>query len=283
MPSKKFGNQKPLQVLSHLKSHLNKKLPSSDHPLQNLNQKIKMSLKKNFSYLAKSKYLICIALIVICYNITINLVEVLWKNQVKQLYPHSADYNMYMGQVMIIMGILSTIIALFLSGNFLRKFSWTFNALIAPVIAFITGIFFFSFFLFKDTFLMNLTSLFHSTPLIMSVLFGTLHNCMTRASKYTLFDATKEIAFIPLNKESKLKGKAAIDGVGSRIGKSGGSIIHQGLLLLFSTLTVSAPYVAFIFLGFLGIWIVSLKSLGKQFVSLTSKKGVLKIGKIEEA
>lgn len=248
---------------------LNRTYPKSSKEGKTLPQKkVKQSIRKNLKYLAKSKYLICIALIVICYNITINLVEVVWKNQVKQLYPNASDYNAYTGNVMILMGILATVIALFISGNFLRKFSWTFNALIAPSIALITGIFFFLFFLFKDS-LSNLTMLFGSSPLIMSVIFGTLHNCLTRASKYTVFDNTKEIAFIPLDRESKIKGKAAIDGIGSRFGKSGGSIIHQGLLLIFSTLSMSAPYVAIIFLGFLAIWISSVKSLGKQFATLT--------------
>ena len=41
---------------------------------------IKMGLRKNFSYLAKSKYLICIAIIVVMYNIAINLIEVVWKD-----------------------------------------------------------------------------------------------------------------------------------------------------------------------------------------------------------
>jgi ATP:ADP antiporter, AAA family len=103
----------------------------------------------------------------------------------------------------------------------------------------------------------------------MCVLFGSIHNCLTRASKFTLFDATKEIAFIPLSKESRVKGKAAIDGVGSRIGKSGGSVIHQGLLMIFSTLTATAPIVAFIFLGITVVWVFAVKALGKQFGSLT--------------
>ena len=54
---------------------------------QNGANDVKMGLRKNFSYLAKSKYLICIAVIVVMYNIAINLVEVVWKDQVKQLYP----------------------------------------------------------------------------------------------------------------------------------------------------------------------------------------------------
>jgi AAA family ATP:ADP antiporter len=105
---------------------------------------------------------------------------------------------------------------------------------------------------------------------------------MTRASKYTLFDTTKEIAFIPLDKEAKIKGKAAIDGVGSRIGKSGGAIIHQGFLIIFSTIAVSASYISFIFLGFVIVWIIAVKALGKQFKELTDNKETIELSKTKK-
>ena len=46
---------------------------------------IKMGMRKTFKYLAKSKYLMCIAVLVITFNIVINLAEVVWKDQVKHL------------------------------------------------------------------------------------------------------------------------------------------------------------------------------------------------------
>lgn len=240
-------------------------------------EKIKMSLRKNFSYLAKSKYLTCIAIIVITYNLAINLVEVVWKNQLRQAFPNPSDFNIYMGQVMIAMGVVATITALFISGYVIRKFTWTFNALIPPVIMVSTGILFFSFLLFKDSTMALAVISMGSTPLIMSIFFGSLQNCLARASKYTLFDATKELSFIPLSPECKLKGKAAIDGVGSRIGKSGGSIIHQGLLMVFATVTASTPYIAVFFLAVVGIWILAVVSLGKQFNSLVAHHETISI------
>jgi AAA family ATP:ADP antiporter len=86
------------------------------------------------------------------------------------------------------------------------------------------------------------------------------------------------MAFIPLDHESKLKGKAAIDGVGSRLGKSGGSLIHQGLLMVFATVSSSAPYVAIILMVVIGLWIISVRSLGHQFSSLVGEKGREEIG-----
>ncbi len=231
-------------------------------------EKIQMSMRKNFAYLAKSKYLICISLIVLGYNIAINLIEVVWKNQIKELYPNPSHYNMYMGEVMTLMGVIATVTAL-LTVYAMRRFSWTFNALIPAAIMLITGFGFFLFVLFPNSGLGWMVSQMGATPLMLSVMLGGLQNCLSRASKYTIFDATKEIAFIPLSPECKLKGKAAIDGVGSRIGKSGGSVIHQSLLLVFSTVAASTPYVAVVFFLIVIAWVLSVLSLGKQFDALT--------------
>lgn len=239
---------------------------------------IKMGLRKNFAYLAKSKYLICIAIIVVMYNIAINLVEVVWKNQVKELYPSASDFSAYMGQVLTAIGVVATLTAIFISGNLIRRFSWTTTAMISPVIILFTSIGFFTFLLFKESsFSMWIAGFFTTSPLVIGVFFGSLQNCLARASKYTVFDATKELAFIPLSQESKLKGKSAIDGVGSRVGKSGGSLIHQSLLMVFGTVSLSTPYVAVILMGAIGAWIVAVRSLGRQFNQLVTQNETVKV------
>lgn len=240
-------------------------------------EKVKMSMRKNFAYLAKSKYLICIALIVLGYNLTLNLIEVVWKNQIKQLYPNPNEYNVYMGEVMTWMGVIATCISLFITGNVIRRFSWTFSALITPVLTLIIGVAFFVLVLLQNSGVTWMAVVMGSSPLVLSVLMGTTHNCVTRACKYTLFDATKEMSFIPLSNESKLKGKAAIDGVGSRLGKSGGSVIHQGLLFSCSTLAASTPYVAGIFVIVVVIWCAAAVSLGRRFDALVAENAKVDI------
>jgi AAA family ATP:ADP antiporter len=238
---------------------------------------IKMGMRKNFAYLAKSKYLICIAVIVIAYNIASNLIEVVWKDQVNQLYPNPSEFNAYMGNVVTIIGIVATVVSIFV-GTVIRKLSWIKSALIPPVILISTGLAFFSFLLFRETHgLSYITALFGTTPLALGVFFGSMQNCFARVSKYTFFDATKELSFIPLSKESKLKGKAAIDGVGSRLGKSGGSLIHQGLLISFGTVALSTPIVGGLLFAVIAAWIVAVKSLGKQFNLLTSQHQTLTV------
>lgn len=238
--------------------------------------KIKMGMRKNFAYLAKSKYLIYISVIVVAYNISINLVEVVWKDQIKQLYPNPSDFNAYMSSVLTWTGIVAAVVSLFVS-TILRKLSWTKSALISPLILLTTGIAFFSFLLLKETGITSIASFFASTPLAIGVFFGSMQNCLSRSSKYTFFDATKELAFIPLSKESKLKGKAAIDGVGSRLGKSGGSVIHQGLLVTLGTVALSTPFVAIILSGVVFAWMLAVKSLGKQFNELTENDQTLSV------
>lgn len=233
--------------------------------------KVKMGMRKNFAFLAKSQYLIFIALIILTYNISINLIEVVWKDQVHQLYPNPAEFAVYMGKVLTAIGVMATTTALFVSGNVIRLFGWTKSALIPPVTILVTGVIFFFFLLCKNSLAESFALLVGSTPIALGVFFGSLQNCLARASKYTLFDATKELAFVPLSLESKLKGKAAIDGVGSRLGKSGSSLIHQCLLMLFGTIALSTPFVAVILIFSVGGWIFSIKGLGKRFTALSAE------------
>lgn len=240
---------------------------------ESCSEKIKMGIRKNFAYLAKSKYLICIAILVLGYNMALNMVEVVWKHQVCLLYPYAADFNVYMAKVLTYIGITSTLFAIFLSGQFIRRFGWSFSAYLTPLIVLVTGMLFFIVVLFKHAGLVGtISALTNMTPLAFCAFLGSLQNVFTRSSKFTFFDVTKEMAFIPLSKESKLKGKAAIDGVGSRLGKSGGALIHQCLIIIFGTVAMSTPYVALLFIVVVLAWILAVRSLGHQFAEHSDHK-----------
>jgi AAA family ATP:ADP antiporter len=254
--------------------HVFKKCPEGfdkEHEKEEL-KKQKMSFTKHFTYLANSKYLIYIAIIVLTYNISLNMVEVVWKDQIKNLFPNPSDYFAYMGNVNTSIGIISTIVGLFICGTVIRRAGWTIGALVTPVMLLITSILFFSFVFFKDTKLASFAYFLGATPLTLAVFFGSLQNSLSRACKFTFFDTTKEMSFIPLSKESKLKGKAAIDGVGSRLGKTGGSLVHQLLLIVYGSVSTSTPIVAIILFAVVIAWIFAVRALGVQFDALTKSE-----------
>ena len=238
------------------------------------NKRDKISLLESFSYISKSPYLLCIVALVLGYNLCINLVEVLWKHEVRKLYPDPSDFTAYMSQVSIGIGIVSSFFALFVSGNAIRKFGWTFTALLTPLTLLTTSIAFFSFLFWNEQLTPYILPILGaaSSPLVIITFLGSLQNILCRSSKYSVYDATKEIAFIPLKDESQIRGKTIIDGVGTRIGKSGGSVIHQSLLMICGTLGASSPYIAVVLLIVILLWIGATLSLGKQFNSLVKKQ-----------
>ena len=233
--------------------------------------KPKMSIVESLVFLAKSRYILCIALLVVSYGICINLVEVTWKSQLKLQYPNQNDYSRFMGYFSLCTGLITLFMMLFVGGNAMRK-SWGFAAILTPIVLLITGIGFFTFVFFKGSLEQVIVSSLGTTPLFLAVIFGAMQNIMTKSSKYALFDPTKETAYIPLDPESKVKGKAAIDVIGARLGKSGGSLIQQGLLIAFGSLSAITPYIALILFAIIAIWIMAVRSLSKQFAQLTAAK-----------
>jgi ATP:ADP antiporter, AAA family len=231
--------------------------------------KPKMSLKESFLFLTRSKYIGCLAILVIAYGVAINLVEVTWKGQLKLQYANPNEYNRFMGMFSTITGFVTVFMMLFVGGNIMRRFGWTVAALITPVVLLVTGGAFFGFVIFRDS-LFGFISMLGTTPLMLAVVFGTAQNIMSKSSKYSLFDPTKEMAYIPLDQESKTKGKAAIDVVGARLGKSGGALLQQGLIVSFGSLAAITPYIAAILFVIVGAWILASRSLGKQFGKLNA-------------
>ncbi len=234
-------------------------------------EKPSMGVMESFRYLAKSKYLGCLALIVFAYGVSINLIEVTWKAQLKIQYPDPAAYLGFMGLFSTITGPVTIFTMLFVGGNLMRKKGWTFTALVTPIMLLVTGGLFFVFILFK-TQLSPMTALLGVTPVFFAVVLGMVQNMLSKSTKYSLFDPTKEMAYIPLDQESKVKGKAAIDVVGARLGKSGGAFFQQILLAIFGTVSAITPYVAVFVVVIVLAWLGAAKALGKRFDQLTKEQ-----------
>ena len=233
-------------------------------------EKPKMGLMESFRYLASSKYLLCLAMLVIGYGMAINLIEVTWKGQLKMYFPEKNDYLGFMGVFSGITGLVSMLCMVFVGGNVMRRFGWTSAALFTPVMLLVTGLAFFSFIIFQDSF-SSWFGLGAAQVLFLAVIIGAAQNILSKASKYSLFDPTKEMAYIPLDQEQKVKGKAAIDVAGARLGKSGGAAL-QLTLSFFVSAAVMVPIVGLLAIGIVLIWLSSAKSLGRQFTALSQER-----------
>ncbi|NGX56428.1 MAG: ADP,ATP carrier protein 1 [Candidatus Anoxychlamydiales bacterium] len=228
--------------------------------------KQKITLKECISFAMKSKYVLYIAIIVLSYNVVINLTEVLWKSQVHELFPSALEFTKFSSKITYLIGIIAVISSFVISSNVVRKLGWRIAAILTPLTLIFTGFGFFYCIFVKKASIANATfNILGFSPLVLAVFFGALQNILARALKYTIFDDTKEMAFIPLSAEDKLKGKSAIDGIGSRLGKSGSSLIIQMLLMTFSSPMGASPFIFIVFALIMPVWIVSINRLSKKF------------------
>ncbi len=229
-----------------------------------LEQKTKLTLIESLKFIVRSPYLRYIAILVVAYSLTMNLTEVTWKANLKLAYPETGAYQAFMANVGSSVGVCSFIITLFFSGMIIRRLGWHFCAQLPPIIIGSTSLIFLTLFLNQGW--------LGPSPLFMIVLFGAFQNVSTKVMKYAFFDATKEMSYIPLDQESKVKGKAAIDVVGSRLGKSGAAWIQIVLIQIAGTGSVLS--ITHFLIPLIGctvfFWILSVRQLNKQF--LTSKK-----------
>ena len=230
-----------------------------------LKKKEKGSFLDNIAVVFRSKYLLLMAVLVISYGVSINLVEVTWKTQMKLQFPTKSSYIQAMGCFSTAFSI-ATVCLLIFGSSILRYLGWFRAALLTPVTMAITGSLFFATIVFRDA-LSPVFQWIGITPLMGAIFMGGLQIIMTKASKYSLFDSTKEMAYIPLDKDLRLKGKAAVDGVGDRLGKSGVGVIQQVMLvsILGATQLTIAPYLGVIFLIIVFAWLWAVQGLNKKF------------------
>jgi AAA family ATP:ADP antiporter len=242
-------------------------------------KKAKLSLTESFKYIMRSPYIGLIAVLVLSYGISINLFEGIWKGQIKIAYPTEIEYNRVMGGLSTVTGGFAVILML-VGSNLLRRFSWKTCAIITPAVLLTGVLIFFGVIYYNNSLVpegMNIVNaitggIVKKELIVFAVLVGLGVNAFGKAVKYSLFDPTKEMAYIPLDQELKIKGKAAVDVIGGRGGKSLGSYTQMGLLTVFSgsALYQLVPIIAPIVLGIVVIWLVSVLGLSKRFIALTT-------------
>ncbi|KAH0690898.1 hypothetical protein KY289_018256 [Solanum tuberosum] len=237
-------------------------------------EKPNLSTMESLKILASSKYIRDLATLVVAYGISINLVEVTWKSKLKAQFPSPNEYSSFMGDFSTATGI-ATFTMMLLSQWIFDKYGWGTAAKITPTVLLLTGVGFFSLILFGDPLAPTLTK-FGLTPLLAAVYVGAMQNIFSKSAKYSLFDPCKEMAYIPLDEDTKVKGKAAIDVVCNPLGKSGGALIQQFMILSFGSLANSTPYLGGVLLVIVLAWLGAARSLDGQFTALRREEEIEK-------
>lgn len=244
-------------------------------------KKEKPGLLESFRHIIESPYLGLIAVLVLAYGMSINVFEGVWKGQIKIAFPTENEYNAVMGGLSTVTGAIAVLFML-VGSNILRRFSWRTAALITPIVLLVGISIFFAVIAYNNSHLPEGTTIIQALTdgimdkklIVFAVFLGLGVNAFGKAVKYSLFDPTKEMAYIPLDPELKVKGKAAVDVIGGRGGKSGGSYIQMALLTIFtgSALYQLVPILAPIVLGIVILWILSVFGLSKKFQQITHNK-----------
>ena len=239
-------------------------LPNNAPILQNFNASLSQGTKKSFFDSMKtifgSAYLIRIAIVVICFGLSYNFVEIIWKFQIKQIYPNINDYGAFIGKVTIVQGVFSMLVIIFGAG-IVSKFKWKKSALITPSVLCISATVFFLVVFIDDYKLLTNVPWLSVVP----VYIGAFHFIAVRTCRLTFFEPSKEMLFIPLSKALKTQGKAAVDVMSDRLGKGGGSLLQHTLISLTGSVIAFSPFAFGLLIFVFTCWFSTVNSLSKSF------------------
>mmetsp|Transcript_14490 Transcript_14490/g.30493 ORF Transcript_14490/g.30493 Transcript_14490/m.30493 type:complete len:779 (-) Transcript_14490:229-2565(-) len=225
-------------------------------------KKEKLTLRQSAKELMKSRELKAMAMMVFCYNVCVELTEVLWKGILRKTFPNKSMYMDYMARFSQTVGVVAFLLQL-VASEIINVFGWKWTAMIPPVTMGVLAMAFFAAVIAGE----------EKIPLAQALLIGTVQNVANKVTKYSLFDPCKEMAYIPLGPDAKVKGKAAVDVLGARLGRSIGAASQQLLVLLVGggSILNCTPYIGALYLAAIAIWSNAVSVLGQLFESSEDK------------
>jgi ATP:ADP antiporter, AAA family len=223
-------------------------------------KKPKGSLGESFAVLKSSPKITNLAILVMSYGISHRLFEFAWKGQLRALFPTPAAYQGVLADVSIATG-WATITLMLLGKIVFQKFGWNAAAMATPLAMGVTGACFFFMSLAANQGI-SIAGMDPTAMAFAGVAAGALTQVMARASKFSLFDSSKEMVWIEMTKEEKSRGKAAVDLLGSQIGKSGGAWVTQALLIVLGSIQSALPVISAVFVVVCASWLRAVANLG---------------------
>jgi len=251
---------------------LNNKTSVKEKEIEFKVKKQKITLKESVKMILSSRYIRLIAIIMICYGAAINIAESPLKAEAAKHYNNVADFASFAGRYLSYTGILTLILVL-INSSVVRKFGWFCAAVITPIVLTSTGMLFFAAMNFPDV-KMGLVNLFVvQDPLMMVIYCGILQTTLSKSTKYTFFDITKEMAYVPLSDELKTKGKAAVELIATKIGKSASSLMQSIVFIAIPSASYDSisMYLMYIFGIVCMVWLWAVRELAISYKEITTK------------
>ena len=232
-------------------------------------KKPSLGLIDSFKYIVKSRYLWLLVICSSAFGLVMNLVESVWRSKIKELYSDVNSYAEFSGMYILWTGV-AIIILTIVGNNVMRLYGWFVAAVITPIVMIISGSLFFILVVFDQYTLSFLDSITIISPLALAILVGAIQNVVAKGAKYSIWDAATQMLYIPLDVELKTKGKAAVDVISAKTGKSLSALIQIILFTVFPAATYDsiAPILMVIFISVCLVWIYSVKEIHKDYIEL---------------
>lgn len=228
--------------------------------------KIKMSLFEGFKYISRSKYLWLMLICSASFGLSMNLIEAVWKAKMKILFPTVTEYAGYNSIYILWTGIAIMIMNI-IGNNVMRNSSWFVAAIITPIIILVTGFVFFFLVVFDNQILNFFEGAILMSPLALAVFVGSVQNILSKGSKYSIWDTSMQMLYIPLDQELRTKGKASIDVISPKIGKGASGLIQSLVFTIVPMATYSsiAPGLMIIFIAVCVLWIYAIRKIYLEY------------------
>ena len=199
----------------------------------------KMGIIESFKYIARSKYLWLMLVCSASFGLSMNLVEAVWKAKIKELYPTVSAYAEFNILYILWTGVVIMVMTI-IGNNIMRKSSWFAAAVISPIIILVTGVIFFTLVVFDKQIMGSLDGIIIMSPLALAVFVGAVQNVLSKGSKYSILDTSSQMLYIPLDQELRTKGKAAVDVISPKIGKSFSGMVQVVIFTIFPLATYNS-------------------------------------------
>lgn len=243
--------------------------------------KEKVKFTEGIKLMLKSRNLRLLFILILGLGLAISLTDLSFEAQFKKLYSDPSKYSEVKGNLSRLVAV-STTVFVFIGTNLLRRCRWRTCACIPPMIFLVVGAPFYILAIYST--LTGKSSLMGLEILPTTVFLGFIADALSKSVKYSIADTTRNMVFRLLPEEESTKGQAAVEVIGGRFGKAGGSAFHQILITIVQSGSTIADHFAIVFgvfIATIGGWVTAIFKLSPSYEKM-AKENESKLNNVEE-